>query len=122
MAVPFSHASMEAAEETSSSVDGMKRKRCAEGHGACMRTYNREREGAMGEGFRFVWNATRGHRFRPWRSPFLKWRLETFTGKHAENVGAKDFREFVWSERRQLVRFLKWLAEMRVYAGSGEPE
>jgi len=53
---------------------------------------------------------------RPWRSSYLKWRLETFTGKHAEEVGARDFWQFLWSERRQLVRFTRWLAEMRDYA------
>jgi hypothetical protein len=74
----------------------------------------------MGEGVRFLWSATRGYRLRPWRSCYLKWRLETFTGKHAEQVGARDFWQFLWLERRQLVRFLRWLAEMRAYAGEGE--
>jgi hypothetical protein len=46
--------------------------------------------------------------------------LETFTGKHAEEVGPRDFWEFLWSERRQLVRFLRWLAEMREYAGADD--
>ena len=41
----------------------------------------------MLEGVRFLWTATRGHRLRPWRSEYLKWRLETFTGKHAERLG-----------------------------------
>ena len=74
----------------------------------------------MLEGARFLWTATRGHRLRPWRSEYLKWRLETFTGKHAEEVRARDFCRFLGSERGQLVRFLRWLAEMRTYAsGSG---
>ena len=75
---------------------------------------------SMGEGLRFLWNATRGHRLRPWRSSYLKWRLETFTGKHAEQVGARDFWNFLWGERRQLARFLRWLGEMREYAGADE--
>lgn len=74
----------------------------------------------MGEGLRFLWNATRGHRLRPWRSNYLKWRLETFTGKHAEEVSARDFRRFLWSERRQLLRYLRWLVEMREYAGGDQ--
>jgi hypothetical protein len=74
----------------------------------------------MLEGVRFLWTATRGHRLRPWRSEYLKWRLETFTGKHAEAVKAADFRHFVWSERRQILRFLRWLGEMRDYAGADE--
>ena len=67
----------------------------------------------MLEGARFVWTATRGHRLRPWRSEYLKWRLETFTGKHAEEVGAGDFWRFLVRERGQMMRFGGWLAEMR---------
>jgi hypothetical protein len=74
----------------------------------------------MLEGVRFLWTATRGHRLRPWRSEYLSWRLETFTGKHAEAVGARDFRQFLWSERKQLLRFLRWLGEMREYAGGDQ--
>ena len=76
----------------------------------------------MLEGVRFLWTATRGHRLRPWRSSYLKWRLETFTGKHAEEVRAADFRHFLWSERRQLLRFLHWLGEMRDYADADEQQ
>ena len=66
---------------------------------------------------RFLWTATRGHRLRPWRSEYLCWRLETFTGKHAEDVRARDFWQFLVAERGQLLRFAHWLAEMRGYAG-----
>ena len=72
----------------------------------------------MMAGLRFLWTATRGHRLRPWKSEYLKWRLETFTGKHAENVGLRDFWQFLFAERKQLLRFLRWLAEMREYAGA----
>ncbi len=74
----------------------------------------------MISGFRFLWAATRGHRLRPWRSEYLKWRLETFTGKHAEEVGLRDFWGFVYAERKQLLRFLGWLSEMRSYASESE--
>ncbi len=70
----------------------------------------------MAEVLRFLWNATRGHRFRPWRSEYLKWRLETYSGLHAEQVEARDFRRFLVGERGQLVRFARWLGEMRSYA------
>lgn len=76
----------------------------------------------MLEGVRFFWTATRGHRLRPWRSQYLKWRLETFTGKHAEEVSARDFWRFVVAERRQLLRFLLWLSEMRSYAIESDRE
>jgi hypothetical protein len=74
----------------------------------------------MGEGLRFLWNATRGHRLRPWRSEFLKWRLETYSGLHAEEIGARDFWRFLVSERGQLLRFGRWLSEMRSYACAPE--
>ena len=35
---------------------------------------------------RFIWNATSGHRLRPWRSEYLKWRIETYSGMHAEEL------------------------------------
>lgn len=76
----------------------------------------------MTAGLRFLWTATRGHRLRPWRSEYLKWRLETFTGKHAEDVDPRDFWRFLWAERRQILRFLRWLSEMRSYASESGSE
>jgi hypothetical protein len=70
----------------------------------------------MTSGVRFLWAATRGHRLRPWRSEYLRWRLETFTGKHADEVGPRDFWEFLKAERKQIFRYLRWLGEMRSYA------
>ena len=74
----------------------------------------------MGAGLVFLWDATRGHRLRPWRSEYLKWRLETFTGRHAEQVGARDLLHFLIAERRQVLRYLSWLSEMRAYARAAE--
>jgi hypothetical protein len=73
----------------------------------------------MVEGLRFLWTATRGHRLRPWRSEYLKWRLETYSGLHAEQVDARDFLRFLVSERRQLLRFGRWLSEMKTHADTG---
>lgn len=61
---------------------------------------------------RFIWNATRGHRLRPWRSEYLKWRIETYSGKKAESLQPKDVIGFLWSEKRNLMRFLHWTDEM----------
>ena len=72
----------------------------------------------MVEGIRFLWNATRGHRLRPWHSPYLRWRLETYSGKHAETVCLQDFWDIFWKEHRQFLRFLLWTGEMRGYANS----
>ncbi|HEY0263715.1 MAG TPA: hypothetical protein VGC07_04260 [Granulicella sp.] len=74
----------------------------------------------MFEALRFLWNATRGSRLRPWRSPYLRWRLETYTGKHAEEVGLRDFLHLMSSERGQLLRFAGWLGEMRGYASEDD--
>jgi hypothetical protein len=70
----------------------------------------------MIEGLRFLWNATRGSRLRPWRSPYLRWRLETYSGKAAETLTARDFLLFGWSEKGQFLRFLRWTGEIRRYA------
>jgi hypothetical protein len=72
------------------------------------------------EGIQFLWRATRGHRLRPWRSPYLRWRLETYSGKRAETVKLKDFWALMWGEKRQALRFLRWLGEMREYAAGSK--
>ncbi len=62
---------------------------------------------------RFLWNASRGHRLAPWRSPYLRWRLETYSGMHAETITAADIFRFLWREKRQFLRFLRWTDEIR---------
>ncbi len=74
----------------------------------------------MVAGLRFLWVATRGHRLRPWRSEYLKWRLETYSGLHAEEIRGRDFWRFLVTERGQLLRFGRWLAEMKTYANAPE--
>ena len=54
---------------------------------------------------RFIWNATSGHRLRPWRSEYLKWRIETYSGKHAEELTARDVMGFVWREKWNLLHW-----------------
>lgn len=61
---------------------------------------------------RFMWNATRGHRLRPWRSEYLKWRIETYSGKKAETLAPRDVMGFLWQERWNLLRFLRWTEEI----------
>jgi hypothetical protein len=61
---------------------------------------------------RFIWNATRGHRLAPWRSEFLRWRVETYSGKRAETLTAKDVLTFVWTSRWELIAFLGWVWAM----------
>ncbi len=61
---------------------------------------------------RFLWNATRGARLTPWRSPYIRWRIETYSGQKAETLTARDVLAFTWNERGNLVRFLRWTGEM----------
>jgi len=64
---------------------------------------------------RFLWNATRGHHLAPWRSPYLLWRIETYTGVKMTQIGFLEFWGFTWRERRHLWQFLKWTGEMEHY-------
>jgi len=61
---------------------------------------------------RYFWRASRGHRLRPWRSPYLRWRMETFVGVHADRLTRQEFFRLLWRERRRLREFLRWAAEM----------
>jgi hypothetical protein len=70
----------------------------------------------MIEAVRFLWNATRGERLRPWRSPYLRWRLETYTGKQAGEIRLRDFLDLLFKEKLQFLRFLRWTGEIRSYA------
>jgi hypothetical protein len=71
---------------------------------------------AMRHSLRFLWNATKGHRLAPWRSPYLLWRIETYCGVKMTQIGFLEFWEFLWQERTSLWRFLKWTGEMERYA------
>ena len=59
-----------------------------------------------------MWNATRGHRWRPWRSPYVRWRIETYSGLHAEALTRGDVLGFCWRERGRLLEFLRWTAAL----------
>jgi hypothetical protein len=61
---------------------------------------------------RFRWNATRGNRLHPWRSEYLRWRVETYSGMHAETMTTKDILSFVWASRWELMSFLLWIGRM----------
>ncbi len=65
---------------------------------------------------RFFWKATAGHRLRPWQSAYLRWRVETYTGKPASTVRASDFLKLLYGERKQMRHFFRWLAEIRKLA------
>ena len=60
-----------------------------------------------------LWNLTRGYRLRPWKSPYLRWRIETYWGVHADRVDFSKFWSFAWRQRKELRRYLRWAARMR---------
>ena len=59
------------------------------------------------------WVGTRGYRLRPWASPWLRWRIETYSGIPAEQITFGIFWNFLWKERRELLRFLHWGVTMK---------
>ena len=61
----------------------------------------------------YYWMAARGYRLQPWDSPYLRWRLETFLGKEAENLNAAQFLKVLWKYRHQMQNFVDWAAERR---------
>ncbi|MGH9721934.1 MAG: hypothetical protein ACRD8O_17140 [Bryobacteraceae bacterium] len=64
-----------------------------------------------------MWRFSRGYRLAPWRSPYLRWRMETYWGLDAAEISFQDFWRFLWQRRQDLRRFLRW-AERMEGAGS----
>jgi hypothetical protein len=56
---------------------------------------------------------TRGYRLRPWASPYLRWRLETYWGLHAEQITTSEFFRFCWQHRAELFRYVRWAARQK---------
>ena len=59
------------------------------------------------------------HLLAPWRSPLLRWRMETYgildaqgCLLHAEDVTPKRFLQFLARHRRALRHFLRWAAAL----------
>jgi hypothetical protein len=61
----------------------------------------------------FYWVAARGFRLTPWRSPLLRWRIETYSGIPAEEVTFGVFWKIMWQERHSFSEFLRWGARLR---------
>ena len=65
----------------------------------------------------YYWITAKGYRLRPWASPYLRWRLETFFGGDMHTLGPGEFFRLMWRERRRFSRFLAWSAERRRVSG-----
>jgi hypothetical protein len=59
-----------------------------------------------------IWRLSKGYRLSPWRSPYLRWRIETYCGLHANDISPRAFWSFTWRNRRELMRFLRWADKM----------
>jgi hypothetical protein len=57
---------------------------------------------------RIAWRLLKGYRLRPWRSPYLKWRVETWSGIEAAGITPVVFLQFLWKHRADLMRYLRW--------------
>jgi len=62
----------------------------------------------MFRALRYYWIAAKGYRLRPWSSPYIRWRMETFFGVQAATAGPGRFFQLLWRERRRLAEFLRW--------------
>jgi hypothetical protein len=58
---------------------------------------------------RFMWNATRGHRLDFWRSPYMRWRVETYSGMAAETLTMGKILGFFWVSRWEFLSYLVWM-------------
>lgn len=61
----------------------------------------------------FLWRATRGYRLAPWRSLYVRWRIETYWGLHADSTSDAEVRAFLWNHRGELMRFARWAGAMK---------
>ena len=75
----------------------------------------------LAEALRFYWVGAAGYRLRPWSSPYLRWRLETFLGPQAANPGPLKFFGLLWRERARIGSYLDWAAERRAVQKSKVP-
>ena len=62
---------------------------------------------------RYYWIISKGHRLRPWTSPYIQWRMETVFGHEAADLDARKFFSLMWRNRARMERFLYWVAESR---------
>src|SRR5258708_17915065 len=64
---------------------------------------------------RYYWIVARGYRLNPWKSPYLRWRFETFLGPEAAGLDASKFFHLMWKYRNQMESFVDYAAAPRRY-------
>ena len=63
---------------------------------------------------RYYWTTAKGYRLRPWASPYIRWRMETFYGAEAAGLDAAKFLKILWRDRIRMRRFMTWVGERRL--------
>ena len=84
-------------------------------------SYTAEMVMALVGAVKFFWMATRGHRLRPWRSEYLRWRVETYSGKTADSLRIRDFVKMFLDEPGQVMRFFLWSQRLTGMARGEKP-
>ena len=69
-----------------------------------------------------AWRLSWPYGLLPWRSPLLRWRMETYGMRdehgallHAADITPARFLRFVVTHHQALWRFLRWAAQMPTY-------
>jgi hypothetical protein len=62
---------------------------------------------------RYYWISARGYRLRPWKSPYLLWRFETYLGTQTGDMTPSKFFKVFWKHRAGMRRFADWAALRR---------
>jgi hypothetical protein len=70
---------------------------------------------------RLLCRLSRGYRLTPWRSPYLRWRMETYWGLHADRIEFAEFWTFLWAHRADTLRYIRWAMSNSVIAGTARP-
>jgi hypothetical protein len=71
--------------------------------------------------FRYYWITAKDYRLRPWASPYIRWRLETFYGGDMHALGPGKFFRLMWRGRSRFKTFLAWTAERRRVQNGNPP-
>jgi hypothetical protein len=59
-----------------------------------------------------LWRMGKGYFLRPWASPYLRWRMETYSGVEAGEITFLGFWKEMWRSRAPFLGYLKWAADM----------
>jgi hypothetical protein len=61
----------------------------------------------------YYWRQSKGYRLCPWRSPYIRWRAETYWGGDMSALTARKFFRLMWRDRAVLRRFFAWADERK---------